>query len=176
MYIQEWQAQMDSYSDNRFYKYIKLEFEYEKYPNYISYKSFRMALTKIRMGSHRFIPERGRWAKPKFEYKDRLCPVCNDDEEEYHCFVPCPRFTILSKKYLSNCIMSNPSMFKFIKLFQEGSIFQQKSSYFLLLMFNKLKECDIYQFIYSFTFKSFIEESTKTRMYKLSTYLHQKIS
>ena len=43
-------------------------------------------------------------------------------------------------------------------------------------MFNKLKECDIYQFVYSFTFKSFYKESTNRRMYKLSTYLHQKIS
>ena len=36
MYIQEWQGQMDSYNDIRFYKYIKLEFEYEKYVNYLN--------------------------------------------------------------------------------------------------------------------------------------------
>ena len=43
-------------------------------------------LSKIRLSSHKFFVERGRWSKPKVEYIDRLCTLCDqrDIKDEYH--------------------------------------------------------------------------------------------
>ena len=40
----------------------------------------RSALTKLRSYSHRFMVERGRWMKPKVQYIDRKCTLCNDND------------------------------------------------------------------------------------------------
>ena len=46
----------------------------------------RQGLSKIRLSSHKFFVEIGRWSKPKVEYIDRLCTLCDqrDIEDEYH--------------------------------------------------------------------------------------------
>ena len=48
--------------------------------------SLRSAFTKLRLSSHRFMVERGRWMKPKVQYIDRKCTLCNDNDiqDEYH--------------------------------------------------------------------------------------------
>ena len=47
------------------YKFIKPTFCYEEYLSEISIIEHRRALTKIRLGSHNFLIERGRWNRPK---------------------------------------------------------------------------------------------------------------
>ena len=42
-------------------------------------------LSKIRLSSHKFYDERSRWLKPKIEYINRLCTLCDErdiDENE----------------------------------------------------------------------------------------------
>ena len=56
-------------------------------------KSFRVAITRIRLSSHVFMIERARWNVRVPELRERVCIYCNVVESEYHCLIECPRFT-----------------------------------------------------------------------------------
>ena len=49
-------------------------------------RDLKQCLSKIRLSSHKFYVERGRWSKPKIEYINRLCTLCDerDNEDEYN--------------------------------------------------------------------------------------------
>ena len=68
--------------------------------------------------SHKFLVERGRWVKPKINYHERLCTLCdeNDIEDEYHILTKCNCFVNLREKYISKMYYNRPSMYKFQKL------------------------------------------------------------
>ena len=66
IHIQNWKGEINGTSDGRIYKWIKNTFEIEKYLNILN-KQQRVALTKIRLSSHLFNIERGRWNKTKRE-------------------------------------------------------------------------------------------------------------
>ena len=55
-------------------------------------RRLREAISKVRMSSHLFYIERGRWGKPIIERVDRLCDVCNVIEDEKHCLLECPKY------------------------------------------------------------------------------------
>ena len=74
-------------------------------------------MTKVRLSSHSFYIERGRWAKNKIDLKNRTCTLCGVVEDEYHCLIECPRFYTERKGSLSDSFLKKPSMFKFINLF-----------------------------------------------------------
>ena len=79
-------------------------------------KLFRIAITKVRLSSHLFNIERGRWAKPKIEANDRKCNLCNVLEDEYHCQIECQRFSIVRRNCLQITLKNKPSMFEFVNL------------------------------------------------------------
>ena len=58
----------------------------------------RIAITKLRLGSHHLNIERGRWNNTLLA--DRKCTICNDIEDEFHFDVICTQFYDLRKKYL----------------------------------------------------------------------------
>ena len=108
-------------SSSKLFKHIKSTFNFENYLN-ITNKYFRNALTKVRLSSHSFFIERGRWAKNKIDVKNRTCTLCGVVEDEYHCLVECPRFYTERKGNLSDNFLKKPSMFKFINLFNSLDI------------------------------------------------------
>ena len=77
-------------------------------------KLFRVAITKIRLSSHLFYIERGRWEKNKINAIDRKCQLCNTIEDEFHCLVECPRFKEIRKKCLPPDLIIKPSMHHFV--------------------------------------------------------------
>ena len=91
MYHQKWRAEVNETSSGRLYKHIKEDFHFENYLN-LNVKGWRVALTKVRLSSHLFLIERGRWGSAKMLKEDRICSVCQVIEDEYHCIVECPRF------------------------------------------------------------------------------------
>ena len=54
-------------------------FKFQNYLEFFSVKRFRVALSKLRVSSHRLEScEAGRWARPvKLAYDERKCRVCN---------------------------------------------------------------------------------------------------
>ena len=114
-FLQLWNSDVNSTSDFRLYKKIKKKFNFENYLH-MENKQFRTAITKIRLSSHLFNIERGRWAKPKIEANDRKCNLCNVLEDEYHCLIECPRFTNVRRNCLPITLINRPSMFEFVSL------------------------------------------------------------
>ena len=78
----------------------------------------RTAITKIRLSSHLFYIERGRWSKPKIEAVNRICDTCFVLEDEYHCIIECPKFTNERKSCLPSNLLKKPSMFDFVRFFK----------------------------------------------------------
>ena len=74
----------------------------------------RIAITKVRLSSHLFFIERGRWGKPKVNAIDRKCNLCNTIEDEYHCLIECPRFVDERKNCLPDNLKFRPSMYDFV--------------------------------------------------------------
>ena len=75
--------------------------------------------------------------KPKINYHERLCTLCdeNDIEDEYHILMKCNYFVNLREKYISRKYYnrpSNASMYKFQKLMNTT-----KRELFRLMLFMK---------------------------------------
>ena len=92
----------------------------ENYLKYNYHRDWRQYLTKLRLSSHEFLPEKRRWVKPKINYHERLCTLCdeNDIKDEYHILMKCNYFVNLREKYICKKYMyyKRPSMYKFQKL------------------------------------------------------------
>ena len=72
----------------------------------------RIAITRLRLGSHHLNIERGRWTNTVLA--QRKCTLCDDLEDEYHFVVTCVKFYDLRIKYLPKHLYTNPSMYKFL--------------------------------------------------------------
>ena len=112
-YYQEWNSQVNSTSDYRLFKKIKQDFIFEKYLH-MGNNVLRTAITKIRLSSHLFYIERGRWGKPKIEAINRICDTCFVLEDEYHCLIECPKFVKERQNCLPNNLLKKPSMYEFL--------------------------------------------------------------
>ena len=69
--------------------------------------------------NHNLPIEVGRWQN--IPANERKCQHCRDLGDEYHYLLICPLFSQERKKYLSKYAYKNPSMVKFIELFQTES-------------------------------------------------------
>ena len=116
IFIQNNNTEIDNLSEHRLYRYLYLDHELPWYLKNINEKNIRVAITKLRLGSHNFLVERGRWEKPKINFVDRSCSICNDIEDEYHIVCKCPRFNHLRKHYIPKSLIHKPSMYEFIRL------------------------------------------------------------
>ena len=117
MYKQEWWAQVCETSDHRLYKQIKVSFKYENYLN-VCLKSFRICLSRIRLSSHLFGVERGRWGAKKLPYEGRTCRMCGEIEDEFHCLIQCPMYANARRGCLPDSLKGrNVSMYNFVQFF-----------------------------------------------------------
>ena len=91
IYLQNWISEVKSTSSGRLYQHIKTSFYHEPYLNMYD-RNLRIAITKIRLSSHLFYIERGRWGRQNVAREDRKCNVCDVVEDEFHCLLECPRF------------------------------------------------------------------------------------
>ena len=99
------------------FKRLHPSHSFKSYLTDIDEKHKRIALPKIRLGSHNFMIERGRWSKKNIT--QRLCLKCNSLEDEYHVFIECPNYQSLRKQYLPQTLLKSPSMFKFLNYVNE---------------------------------------------------------
>ena len=66
MYMQQCLGNINASSRCRLYRNLKEDFELAPYLRKNKNKDLRQCLTKIRLSSHKFFIERGRWLKLKF--------------------------------------------------------------------------------------------------------------
>lgn len=73
-----------------------------------------MYLTRLRVSSHRFSVDSGRWTNVPIN--ERLCTACNMLEDECHFVQECSLYTELWKRYISQYYWRRQNVFKFILL------------------------------------------------------------
>ena len=100
-FVQNWNSRLSESSRARFYSSFS-NFEYQIYLDLVKINKFRVALSKLRVSSHRIEVEVGRWTRPKTSLVARKCRVCNVVEDEFHFLFECQLFTDLRIKYLKN--------------------------------------------------------------------------
>ena len=105
-------TEIEALSIHRLYRYLDSDDIF--YLSTMKNNFIRIALTKLRLGSHHLLVERGRWNNTNFE--NRKCLICNEIEDEFHFVINCVKFHDLRVKYLPKSLYIKPSMFKFISL------------------------------------------------------------
>lgn len=110
-------SDIDSLSANRLYRHLQTE--KALYLSNLQNDFIRVAITKLRLGSHNLFIERGRWNNTN--YLDRKCLQCNDIEDEYHFVLICSKYNDLRIKYIPKTYFTKPSMYKFLNLINNGN-------------------------------------------------------
>ena len=83
---------------------------------------FRIALTQLRVSSHRLEIESGRWSRPnKTPRENRKCKLCNSLEDEYHFLFECSLYNKLRTSYFKPYFRLNSNMFKTVQLLQSNN-------------------------------------------------------
>ena len=136
MHIQQCYSDIRDSSRCRTYKEIKKSFGMELYLQDNISRQLRISFTKFRLSSHRLMVERGRWMRPKIEYTERKCTLCDDHDiqDEYHIVMKCPLFHSLRKKYIPEHYYVRPSMYKFVQLMNTP----KKKEHFRTMVFIRL--------------------------------------
>jgi len=73
-FLQNWYNEVGFTSDGRLFKHIKCEFDCESYLN-LNNRALRVSITKIRLSSHLFLVERGRWGVKCKERRECFCTL-----------------------------------------------------------------------------------------------------
>ena len=126
-------------SKNRLFRHLNQEHSFKEYLNFLD-KHKIIALTKIRLCSHNFLIERGRWQRPKLDIVRRTCNICDSIEDEYHVIIECPTYIDIRQRLLDKSLIYKPSMFKVVLLLDSCNkqILEKTSQLFLCI----LKEYD----------------------------------
>ena len=139
-----WQSnhsEIELLSKNRLYRHLTSENIF--YLSNLQNNFIRIALTKLRLGSHNLLIERGRWSNIAFE--NRKCLLCNEIEDEYHFVVVCIKFHELRIKYLPKLLYLRPSMFKFVNFLNSRNVSDlKKLGLFLHHAFNLYNKDEIF--------------------------------
>ncbi len=105
--------------------------EHQPYLDIIAVRKFRVALTKLRVSSHRLEIEAGRWHKPiSTPFDMRKCHICNVLEDEFHFVILCPLYNDLRMKYIPNYYRQRYTL---IQLFNSDNknLYQEFSNLYL---------------------------------------------
>ena len=122
MYLTEWTHDVIDSTDGRLFRSLKMSFCYEPYLDNIHNSAIRNAITRLRLSSHRYRIETGRWGENKIPREQRKCIFCNVVESEYHVLVKCPRFVNERMGLLPECLINNPCEAVFLRIFQSEDV------------------------------------------------------
>jgi len=116
-FYQNMNSRLTASSRALFYRYLNINNDLKMYLTSISNENHRIALSKLRVSSHRLIVESGRWHKPiSIPYNERKCTNCQKIDDEYHFILECSLLTDLRKRYINKKYWLRPNMHKFIAL------------------------------------------------------------
>lgn len=119
VYLQNWHTEVSGSTRARFY--IQLvnigSFEYKKYLDMVNIRKLRVAMTRLRVSSHRLSVESGRWHRPvSIPYERRLCTICDVIEDEYHFVLVCCNYSGLRHQFIPKRYYDNPNRNKLSEL------------------------------------------------------------
>ena len=115
-FMQDWNSRHIESSRANFYS-LFLNFEHQLYLEALSVKKIRVAMTKLRVSSHRLEIEVGRWTRPnRTPVDERKCNYCNKLEDEFHFLLECTLYEDLRKQYIKKYFWHRPNMLKLREL------------------------------------------------------------
>ena len=92
-------------------------FEHQIYLDCVKVKKFRIAMTKLRVASHRLEIEVGRWARPnRVPVDERKYKHCNTLEDEFHFLLECSLYRELRMQYIKRYFWNRPNVVKLKEL------------------------------------------------------------
>ena len=115
-FIQNWNERIHTSTRARSYS-LFCDFSYKAYLEVLKIEKYRMAMSRIRLSSHRLMIETGRWHRPhSIPYEERKCIVCDTIEDEFHFILECSIYADIRKKYINRYYWSRPNVLKFNEL------------------------------------------------------------
>ena len=96
-FIQQWYSRLENSTRASFYR-VFANFELQAYLKFVNINKYKVALTKLRLSSHRLCFETGRWTNIPRE--NRLCTACNKLEDEFHLLFECQLYNSIRCKYI----------------------------------------------------------------------------
>ena len=115
MLLKSWCWKVERKITDFYYKYKK-QFSFEKYLDNVP-KALRMQITRLRLSSHPFPIETGRYSKKKVERNDRKCNIChlNEAGDEEHYLRRCANFILAKTRsnFIADIKEKCPSMANF---------------------------------------------------------------
>jgi len=121
IYIQEINGNLHTSSRALLYRNL-FDCNFAKYLDIITVRKYRIALSRLRVSSHRLAIESGRWRKPEsVPFDQRVCSLCNVLEDEFHFVLKCEKYNELRSRYIKKFYWKHPSMDKFIHLLKEDN-------------------------------------------------------
>ena len=88
----------------------------------IKVSTFRTAITKLRMSSHRLEIEEERWARTqRTPIYQRKCRICNKLEDEFHILYECILYTEIREKYNRTYYWRRANMIKMQELMRSNN-------------------------------------------------------
>jgi len=120
-YIQETNNSFNTSHRAQLYRHL-FDNKFSYYLDVVKIKKYRIALSRLRVSSHRLAVESGRWRKPEnVPFDQRVCASCNVLEDEYHFVLECNIYDELRLKYIKRYFWRYPSMFKFVMLLETNN-------------------------------------------------------
>ena len=119
----KWHNHMWQQSSCLIYRSLKDNLVLEKYLTLLS-NSDRITLCKFRCRNSRIPVVTLSFNNNNIPYEERVCSVCNMNEigDEFHYILQCPALTEYRNNLISNYYVRNPSMYKFVQLFQSKNV------------------------------------------------------
>lgn len=115
-FVQNWSSRITESSRANFYSLFS-NFNHQLYLETVNVQKFRIALTKLRVSSHRLEIEVGRWSRPnRTPIGERKCFYCNKLEDEFHFLLECYLYKDLRKTYIHRYFWNRPNMIKLKEL------------------------------------------------------------
>lgn len=115
-FVQNWCSRITESSRANFYSLFS-NFNHQLYLEKVNVLKFRIALTKLRVSSHRLEIEVGRWSRPnRTPIDERKCFYCNKLEDEFHFLLECYLYKDLRKIYIHRYFWNRPNMLKLREL------------------------------------------------------------
>ena len=112
-FIKDWESKLQDenrYPSLRTYRLIKKEFKFEPYLDEIKKHKFRVAVSKLRAGSHLLQIERGRYTSPITPRENRRCKNCiNSVEDEFHFMIICDLYNLERIELFSKINATSPA-------------------------------------------------------------------
>ena len=114
--MQDWKSRICESTRANFYS-LFLNFEHQLYLEALNVKKFRVAMTKLKVSSHRLEIDVGRWARDnRTPINERKCRYCDKLEDEFHVLLECTLYVDLRKQCIKKYFWNRPNMLKLKEL------------------------------------------------------------